>query len=279
MDLRDKVCLVTGASSGIGRATAMEMVRRGAHVALVSRNEKRLEAAHEEIVHLTMTSLDGRQAASGPSTHPNSSRHVCDVGERNAVQAMVRDVLTAHGRIDVLFANAGYGHFSPLTELADDEIEDMIRTNVLGQIWCAKAALPHMMERRSGHIVVMSSTNGRIPPPLQTVYNATKFAAVGFAETLLYEVEAFGIGVSIVYPGAIDTDFFRPEEFSAMRTPKKIPPERVARAVCNGIERGAYDISVPGILRIPAVFRALLPPLVRRGVRRYAAAVVPRPGK
>ncbi|MCA1834419.1 MAG: SDR family NAD(P)-dependent oxidoreductase, partial [Actinobacteria bacterium] len=159
------------------------------------------------------------------------------------------------------------------------EVEEMVRTNVLGQVWSCKAVLPHMMERGSGHLVVMSSTNGRIPPPLQSVYNATKFAAIGLGETLLYEVEPFGIGVTIVYPGAIDTPFFAPPEFGRMRTPKKIAPDRMGKAICDGIERGAYDVSLPRVLRLPAMMRVLAPPLVRKGVRKYAASVVPRPPK
>ena len=261
MKFTDSVCIVTGASSGIGRASAIEMARRGATLALVSRNADALGEVLKTV-----------------SAHsPNSFLHACNVGDPAAVEKMISAVLERTGRIDLMFANAGFGHFRPLVDLDDDEIEEMVRTNVLGQIWCCKAVIPHMMERRRGHVVVMSSSNGRIPPPLMTVYNATKFAAVGFGETLLYEVEPYGIGVTIVYPGAIDTGFFGPSEFGALRTPKKLSPEKMARAICNGIERGAYDVTLPRVLRLPAILRVIAPPLVRNGVRRYAASVVPRP--
>jgi hypothetical protein len=82
-----------------------------------------------------------------------------------------------------------------------------------------------------------------------------------------------------VYPGAIDTPFFSEPEFARMRTPKKLDPAKMARAICDGIEKDAYDVSLPRALRVPAVMRMVAPPLVRSGVRRYAASVVPRPDK
>lgn len=261
MKLRDAVCVITGGSSGIGRATAIELAKRGATVALVGRNRERLESARAEVA--------------GHSLDPMVQ--VCDVGDPSAVEKMSGAVLAKYGRIDLLMANAGFGHYRTLGEVGITEIDDMLRTNVLGQIYCARAVLPHMMEQRRGHLVFVSSTNGRIPPPLMSIYNATKFANVGFAESLLYEVEPFGIGVTIVYPGAIETEFFASAEFARMPTPKKIPAERVARAIARGVERNSYDVSVPRVLRIPAVLRMLAPTLVRRGVRRYASAVVPKP--
>jgi short-subunit dehydrogenase len=256
--LRGRVCVVTGASSGIGRATAIEMARAGATLALVSRDGDALARTRDQI--------------GGAST-----AHTCDVADAEAVSKTVAEILEVHGAIDVLFANAGYGHFRPLVEMTNEQIERMVAVNVLGQMYFVREVLPSMMRRRSGHVIVMSSTNGRIPPPLMTVYNATRFASIGFAESLLYEVEPYGIGVTIVYPGAIDTPFFAEPEFGLMRTPKKIPPSRVARAIVRGAERGAYDVTIPASLRLPAIVRALAPPLVRRGVRRYAASVVPRP--
>jgi len=262
MNVRGAICLVTGASSGIGRATAVELAKAGATLALVSRKRAALDE--------TLSML--KQHA------PSSTVHPCDVSDAGAVEAMTRSVLDAHGRVDVLVANAGTGHYRPLVEMTTDEIRDMVTTNVLGQMYCAHAVLPHMMKRGSGHLVFLSSTNGRIPPPLQSVYNATKFAAVGFGETLLYEVEPFGIGVTIVYPGAIDTAFFEPAEFTSMRTPKKVPADRMGKAIVRGIQRGSYDVTLPRSLRIPAVIRAIAPPLIRRGIRRYAAGSLPRPG-
>jgi short-subunit dehydrogenase len=263
MKLEGSVCLVTGASSGIGRATAVAMAERGATLALVARNQKTLEGALAEVrVH-----------------SPSSTVHVCDVSDPTAVDKMTAAVVDAHGRVDVLFANAGFGHYRPFAEMGVEEMQLMVATNVLGQMYCTHAVLPGMMERRRGHLVFMSSTNGRIPPPLQSVYNATKFATIGFAETLLYEVEAFGIGVTIVYPGAIDTPFFAEPEFNVMRTPKKLPAEKVGKAIARGVERGSFDVSVPGVLRLPAAFRVLAPPLIRMGIRNYAKSTVPRPGR
>ncbi|MFN2545776.1 MAG: SDR family NAD(P)-dependent oxidoreductase, partial [Actinomycetota bacterium] len=174
------------------------------------------------------------------------------------------------GGIDVLVANAGWGRYAAFDEETIETIDSQVRTNILGQMYCTHAVLPHMKEQRKGHLVFLSSTNGRIPPPLQSVYNATKFAAIGFGETLGHEVKPFGIGVTIVYPGPIATEFFEAPEFERMRKPKLVPVERMAEAIVKGIERNKADVTLPKALKIPAKMRALFPNMVRRGVANYA---------
>jgi short-subunit dehydrogenase len=144
-------------------------------------------------------------------------------------------------------------------------------------MYCTHAVLPGMLERRRGHLVFLSSTNGRIPPPLQAVYNATKFAAIGFGETLGHEVKPFGIGVTIVYPGPIDTEFFDAPEFERMRKPKGQPAEKMAAEIVRGIERNKADVTFPRSLKIPAAMRALFPGMVRSGTARYAKDALPKP--
>src|SRR5437588_11282146 len=128
------------------------------------------------------------------------------VSDPLAVQQMLDEVTRDLGGIDVLVPNAGLGRYVAFDEETIDSIDQQVRVNVLGQMYCTHAVLPHMKQRRHGHHVFLSSTNGRIPPPLQSVYNATKAAAMAFGETLIYEVNPFGIGVTIVYPGPIETE-------------------------------------------------------------------------
>lgn len=261
MEVAGSVCLVTGASAGIGRATAIALAERGARVAICARRRDKLEE----------TLAECRRHS------PGCVAVACDVSDAEAVGRMVEEVARTLGPIDILVANAGIGRYVPFTEETVESMDRQVRINVLGQMYSAHAVLPSMLERRRGHLVFLSSTNGRIPPPLQSVYNATKFATIGFAETLSHEVQAFGVGVTIVYPGPIDTEFFAAPEFERMRVPKKLSPEKMAAAIVRGVERNKFDVSYPASLRIPAKLRALFPGMIRRGVRRYAKKSLPKP--
>lgn len=261
MDLDGTACLVTGASAGIGRATAVALAKRGARVAACARRPDRLAQTVEACRR------HGPEAVAVP----------CDVSDPVAVGRMVEEVAERLGGVDVLVANAGVGRYALFEDETIESIDQQVRTNILGQMYASRAVLPLMKAAGRGHLAFLSSTNGRIPPPLQSVYNATKFATIGFAESLAYEVRPYGIGVTIVYPGPIDTEFFDAPEFRAMRTPKKLPAEKVGEAIARGIERGRFDVTVPRSLRIPATMRALLPALVRRGVASYAKESLPKP--
>jgi short-subunit dehydrogenase len=261
MELRGAKCLVTGASAGIGRETAIALARGGAVVAICARRKDKLDD----------TLAECREHS------PGSVALQCDVADAHAVEQMVQEVVRTLGGIDVLVANAGLGRFVAFDEETIDSIDQQVRVNLLGQMYCTHAVLPHMKRQRRGRLVFLSSTNGRIPPPLQSVYNATKFATIGFAETLSYEVKAFGIGVTIVYPGPIATEFFDAPEFERMRKPKLVSAEKMAGAIVRGIERERFDVSYPWALKIPAKIRALAPGLIRRGVANYAKKSLPRP--
>src|SRR5256886_15003190 len=215
MDLSNAVCLVTGASSGIGRETAIALAKRGAVVAVCARRKDKLDD----------TLAECRKHS------PRSISMQCDVADPEAVQQMVDEVIRALGGIDVLVANAGLGRYVAFDEETIDSIDQQVKVNVLGQMYCTHAVLPHMKKKRRGLLVFLSSTNGRIPPPLQSVYNATNAAAMAFGETLIYEVKPFGIGVTFVYPGPIETEFFEAEEFERMRKPKLLPARKMADAI------------------------------------------------
>jgi short-subunit dehydrogenase len=261
VEVRNAVCLVTGASSGIGRETAIALAKRGAVVAVCARRKDKLD--------------DTLAACRAHS--PRSVAVQCDVRDWTEVQRMVEEVARAVGEVDVLVANAGIGRYVAFDEESVESIDAQVKTNVLGQMYCAFAVLPQMKRSRRGHLVFLSSTNGRIPPPLQSVYNATKAAAMAFGETLSHEVKPFGIGVTIVYPGPIETEFFDAPEFERMRKPKLVPAEKMGEAIARGIERGKFDVSLPAVLRVPAKLHALFPAMIRRGVANYAKKSLPKP--
>jgi len=184
--------LVTGASSGIGRTTALTMARAGASVALVARRADRLEAVVKEI------ESTGGVAASFPG----------DVTVPGAMERAVCGCVGRFGRLDVLVNNAGEGFFGTTEQTAEEDLERMLAVNLKGTFHGIKAALPVMRRQGSGHIINVASTAGRRGSPYVGAYCASKFAVVGLTESLRVELLGSGIRVSLVCPGATRTEFF-----------------------------------------------------------------------
>jgi hypothetical protein len=192
--LEGKVVLITGASSGIGAATAEKLAENGCHVAIAARRKDRLQRLAE--------TLQGR------STSVSALPISLDVSDPRQVKDCVDEVLTHFGTLDVLFNNAGIGRLDWLEELGDAEgIEAPVQTNLLGTIRMTKAVLPTMQAQRSGHIINMASLAAYVATPTYSIYAAAKFGVRGFSEALRREVAAWGIQVSTLLPGAVDTDF------------------------------------------------------------------------
>ena len=250
MMLDGKVVLVTGASRGIGAAVALAVAAKGARVALVARTERDLEAV------LAEAGGCGAFAAA-------------DVADPAALADAVAKLEADLGPIDVLVANAGIGAYGPFVDMEPDELERLVKVNVLGTMYAIKAVLPGMIARRRGHVVTIGSIAGRIGSPFEAVYAATKFAGVGLTEALAVEVEPYGIGVSVVNPGPVDSDFgnARGHPYNRER-PKPVPPEDVADAVIKAIEQGRDELYVPKWFRPAVVTRHLLPPMFRWGTKR-----------
>jgi NAD(P)-dependent dehydrogenase (short-subunit alcohol dehydrogenase family) len=184
-----RVWLITGASSGLGRALAEEVLGRGGQVVATARDPRRLdEFAERHPGRVIATRLD--------VTNPDEARVAVDHG------------LAAFGRLDVVVNNAGYGLFGALDELPDEELRREFETNVFGALNVTRAALPTLRRQRRGHIVQISSLEGIAPIAAgETAYAGTKFAVEGLAEALAKEVAHLGIKVTIVEPGPIRTDF------------------------------------------------------------------------
>jgi NADP-dependent 3-hydroxy acid dehydrogenase YdfG len=194
--LQGTVALVTGASSGIGEATARELAANGSAVALVARRVDRLEALADEI------------RASGSTAIALEA----DVTQRSEAEAAVQRAVDELGRLDVLVNNAGVMLLGPVVDAPVEEWERMVQLNVLGLLYCAKAALPHLLEaaegepRRTADLVNVSSVAGRQVRLGSGVYNATKHAVGAFSESLRQEVTGRHLRVSLVEPGAVDTE-------------------------------------------------------------------------
>ena len=255
--LHGRRALVTGASSGIGRALALRLAAEGARVALVARRADALEALAAEV------RAAGGEALALP----------CDVAEREAVAAAAAHVVEAWGGVDLLVNNAGYGHHRRFLEWDLEDMERMLRVNTLGSLYWTKALLPGMVERGEGWIVFVASLAGRIAPPDESAYAASKFALVGLAESLSLEVEDLGVHVLTVCPGVIRTPFFDGEALERMPAAARrqmVEPDGLVEAILGALRSGRRELTYPRMLAGAYAVRALFPRFFRWGVKRTA---------
>jgi short-subunit dehydrogenase len=191
--LKGAVVVVTGASSGIGEASAHAFARKGARLALGARRVDRLNAVAKRCLELGS---------------PDVSVRRLDVGHRADARAFVAAALRDHERIDVLVNNAGLGWMGRLHEMPEEKVDELVATNLMGVIATTQAALPTMLERRNGVIINVSSIVGFRASPYSAVYSATKHAIVGLSHALRGELSGTGVKVCVVYPGVTNTEFF-----------------------------------------------------------------------
>lgn len=254
--------LVTGASSGIGRVTALELARRGARVALVARRNAELDALASEIGALSGEAL----------VLP------CDVADADQVAAVANEALQHFGSVDILLNNAGYGGHDTFLEWDLADMERIMRVNYFGAMYFTKALLPKMIENKRGWIIFISSVSGRIASPEKAPYAASKFAMTGMAESLSMEVEDDGVHVMTVYPGVVDTPFFDAKMLARMPAgPRKnmVEPEAVVGAMFEALAKGKRELTYPGGLSMGYVVRALAPEFLRRQVKRVTGTPQP----
>ena len=194
MDIKNKVIIVTGASSGMGEATARQFGRQSARLVLAARRVDRLEALAQEI----------RAMNKGAETLVVQA----DLSKLEDIQTLIQQTMDKFGRIDVLVNNAGFGRLDWLENLNPvKDIQAQFDVNVLGVIQTTRQALPVMMKQRAGHIINMCSMAGLVATPTYSIYAACKHAVHGFSEALRREVKPWGIDVSMIYPGGVVTEF------------------------------------------------------------------------
>jgi len=225
----DKVVVVTGASGGIGAATAELLAGRGARVVVVARGEEALGAVAKRC-------------------GPNALAIVADATRREEVRRVVEEVLARVGRIDVWINNVGRGISRLPSELSDQDVNDMIRINVLTAMYGMQEVLPHFKERGAGHIINVSSMLGRIPlTPIRSAYTAAKHFLNGLTATFRTEIQQThpGIRVSLISPGVVRTDFGRNALYGgpdSRQLPDSQSAEEVAEVIAGVVESPRLDV-------------------------------------
>lgn len=240
--LKGAVAVITGASSGIGRAAAAAFARAGVDLVLAARNEGALRSLAAELTQL------GREVLVVPT----------DVTLRPQVKRLVEEALARFGRIDVYVSNAGIYHRCPVRELKIEDVERVMAVNFYGFLHGVQEVLPHMLARRSGHIVLVSSVDGKKGLPPDGAYVAAKFAATGLAEVLRQELHGTGVHVSTVLPGRVDTPLIA--DLSVPWISAKIPPERVAKAILKAVRKKKAEVIVPWLGPKTLIFLNTLSP-------------------
>lgn len=248
---RDRVAIITGASSGIGKATALALARLGARVVLAAR---RAEALHE--VARAVEASGGKALVV-----------LTDVTDQQQVERLVQKTLDTWQQVDIFIANAGAYIRKPVRELTVADVERSIAVNFYGALYGVLAVLPHMLARGQGHIVLVSSMDGKKGIPPDTPYVVAKFALAGLGDVLRQELHGTGVSVTTVFPGRVDTPLI-----ANLRVPwisAKIPPEAVARAIVRAIERRSPEVIVPWRARLLIYAHVLSPRFADWAVRFF----------
>jgi short-subunit dehydrogenase len=253
--LSDRICVVTGASSGIGWATAEALARRGNTVVAVARRADKLASLIDSI-------------ARGA---PKSFALAGDLTERRFAESIAAETVARCGRIDVVVNNAAMPMHKLATRVTPDDVETTLRTNFLSSVWVASAALPHMLCARSGAIVNVSSFASLVVPPREGAYAASKAALNAWSEGLWHDLAGSGVHVALVYPGPIETEIWDKRQEQSGYAGRRWPASDVADAILRAIERQRYEVVVPARhpgLVVARWLRHLAPGLLRFSMRK-----------
>jgi short-subunit dehydrogenase len=254
MELTGAVALVTGGSSGIGAATARALAAAGARPLIAGRDADRLASIASETGGVALQA---------------------DLATPDGPDALAAAALREADHIDLLVNNAGIGWAGPIEELTGAKVDELITVNLTSPIQLTRLIAPDMAKRHRGRIVFVSSIAGATGVRHEAVYAATKAGLTYFAESISYELAEDGVGVSVIFPGAIDTPFFeRRGTPYGRRRPVPIAPEGIARAVIEVTEHDQAEAYVPAWMRFPARLHGMAP-----GTFRALAARFDRPAK
>jgi uncharacterized protein len=255
MDLRDKVIVITGASSGFGEAIARCCAGAGATVVLVARSVEKLDQLAGELGAAT-----GR-ALAVPT----------DVAQAADVERLAALTLERFGRADVLVNNAGFGVLDRFVDARIEDLQEMIDVNLYGTTRCTQAFLPDMLRRRSGQIVIMASLSGLMASLNMSFYTATKFALVGIAQTLMLELAGTGVRCALICPGIAPTGFQSRADvrkYSRITGIVRVSTDQVARATVRAIANSTHgEVIIPWRVRPMLAISSTFPGLARAVMR------------
>jgi len=255
VDFKNKVVLITGASSGIGKQTAIEFAKLGSSIILVARRKNKLEQVENELKQFNVNTLVC----------------ACDVSKKDQVEELSRIVLQKFDSIDILVNNAGFAIYGSVSDLSIDEIESQMETNYFGMIYCVKNFLPLMLKKKSGHIVNVASVGASFSVPGVSSYCATKFAMLGFSEGLKHELYGTGVGLTVVSPIMVRTPLFEHPSFtnfSKFSTGVSLSSETVAKTIIKASNSSRLEIVVPSVARAIIWFKQTFPFLINPIVGR-----------
>jgi len=255
MDYKDKIVIVTGASSGIGYVTARAFARRGAVVVGVARRGELLE----------------RLVAECQPHSPRSTYLQGDLGERAFAEHVVDETVRRFGRLDVLVNNAAISKHKQIFHMSADEAELVMRVNFLSCVWTTLAAIPYLLNAGGGTVVNVSSFAAKVAPPREAIYAASKAAMNAFSEGLWNDLAGANIHVALINPGPIDTEIWLKEDEPVAYDGKKYPPELVSDAVFEAIEKRIHEMTIPkrNLQLVTArLLRLLIPSVLRQGMAR-----------
>lgn len=255
-EIRGKVAVITGAASGIGRATAVALAREGARVAAVDLDRAGLAETASRVA-----------AVGGQAT-----TYLVDVASRDAVYAFAQEIESAFGGADIVINNAGVAQVATVEELSYEDFEWVMNIDFWGMVYGTKAFLPQLRAKGRGHIVNVSSVFGLFAVPTQSAYNSAKFAVRGFTEALRHEMRDSEIKVSCVHPGGIKTNIMRNARFlqSVQQTVReeaatgfdrlaRTTPDRAAETIIAGIKKNKGRILIGTDAKILDIIQRLMP--------------------
>ena len=263
MDFKNKTVLITGASSGIGKQTAIEFAKLGANIILVARRKEKLDDLASQLEKFNIKTFVCQ----------------CDVSDKTQVKEMSKTVLEKFDSIDVLVNNAGFAIYGSVKDLSIDEIESQMETNYFGMMYCIKNFLPSMLDKKSGHIVNVASVAASFGLPGIASYCASKFAMLGFSEGLKHELNGTGVGVTVVSPIMVRTDFFDHPSFEKMPkySPTSLSSKTVAKAILKAANSPRLEIIVPSVVRsavwLKHTFPYFINPIMGKSFKKQLDAV------
>ncbi len=255
MDIKETVVIITGASSGIGRATALALAKQGAIPVAVARRENLLKTLMDEC----------RQYS------PRSSWIVADLGIREEAENVIHETISRYGRIDTLINNAAIPLHKLIYRISAEEAENVMRINFFSCLWTTFASIPYMLKQGGGTIVNVASFVTKVVPTHETLYAASKYAMSGFTKGLWTDLEGSGIHCVLLHPGAIATEIWEKLDEAGAYDGKKHPPEMVAEDIIDAIMHKRFEVVSPRSdfkMKIAAILSVLIPSIVRKGVSR-----------